>query len=172
MRAIERRALLSAVLVSVACLLAFPALADPPVHSTYADQYYDGDMYGPYGPVVCGGVTIQEHSAYKVRETLYYEEGVLTRIKVHINGSSLWTDPATGRQAVGHWGWIEMDQDLSDSTWKYVGNPLKAVVPGVGVVIQDAGLQIYDHGTGTHIKIVGTYQWNLDDFEEFCAALQ
>ncbi len=42
--------------------------------------------------------------------------------------------------------------------------------PRVGVILQDAGLHIYDHFTGTHTKIVGTYNWNLNDLDEFCAA--
>ena len=41
-------------------LAAIPVLADPPVHLTYDDFYYQGPLYGPTGPVVCGGSPILE----------------------------------------------------------------------------------------------------------------
>jgi hypothetical protein len=167
------RALRSGLGVAAAFLLvSFPVLADPPVHNTYDAFYYQGPLFGPAGPVVCDGATIMERSVYHIRETLYLQDGVLTRIKGHYRGESVWTNPATGKEAKGLWVWTAIDVNPPSADWKYVGNPIKAIIPGVGVIMQDAGLQIYDHGTSSYIKIVGTYQWNLNDFEEFCAAMQ
>jgi hypothetical protein len=163
---------LGVVVGAVLLLAAMPVVADPPVHLTYDDFYYQGPFYGPAGPVVCDGEPIMERSVYHVRQTLYLENGVLTRIKGHWKGESVLTNPATGKEARGTWGWTAIDVNPPSDDWKYVGNPIKAIIPGVGIIMQDAGLQIYDHGTSSYIKIVGTYQWNLNDFEEFCAAMR
>ena len=167
----ERRMLAGIALTTLVCLAAIPALGDPPVRNTWGGVFWDGDMYSPGGPVLCNGNNIHEYSEYKATQTVYFENGVPSRYKAHISGHSVFTS-VSGTQAIGKWVWNEFADLPWDGTAKYVGNVIKARIPGVGVILQDAGLQIYDHNTGTWTKIVGTYQWNLDDLDEFCAAME
>jgi hypothetical protein len=171
MKSAERRILFGIALTTIVCLAAIPALADPPLHSTGIFLLHEGNMGSPGGDVVCNGNPIHEHSEYKISETVYFKDGVATRYKAHISGRSVFTS-VSGTQAIGEWVWNQFNVEPWNGTAKYVGNPIKARIPGVGVIIQDAGLQIFDQNTGTWAKIVGTYQWNFDDFDEFCAAME
>jgi hypothetical protein len=167
----ERTVFVGIALTTLVCLAAIPAFGDLPVHNTFSGVFWDGPMYGPGGQVFCNGNPIHEYSLFEIRETIYFEDGVATRYKAHISGSSVFTS-VSGKEATGTWVWNQFSVEPWDGVAKYVGNVIKAQIPGVGVILQDAGLQIYDHNTGTWTKIVGTYQWNLQDFDEFCAAME
>jgi len=155
-------------------LLAATSLAAPPLHLGPFPYIYEGPMMGPDGqPIVCNVQPIQERTAWEDRLTFFYDkEGKRIRLQVHTRGTSVFINPDTGTEARATAGWQTTEKTPYDGS-KYVGLFYHVVLPGVGVIMQDAGLQIYNWDSPEPVvKRAGTYQWNLTDYDEFCAAMQ
>jgi hypothetical protein len=98
------------------------------------------------------------------------KDGNPLRTEYHFKTDDLFENHTTHAQLVGHANWREsFDETTGDD--KFRGLFWHVVVPGVGNVLHDAGLQVVSWDP-FEIKVMkGTYQWNVGDFEEICAAL-
>jgi hypothetical protein len=98
------------------------------------------------------------------------KDGSPLRTEYHFKTDDVFVNSRTQAQLVGHANFREsIDETTGDD--KFRGLLWHVVVPGVGNVLHDSGLQIVSWDP-FEIKVMkGTYQWNVGDFEELCAAL-
>jgi hypothetical protein len=163
---------------AVATALAFCLLASPPVPAAPPEkilpfeEYYEPAFMTscqPYGFSfdIWSGATF-----YGFGKWFPKKEGG-GRLDLHFKTDDVFINEMTGKTIVGHARFRQsIDFSAGDVKLEFSGLFFHVVVPGVGNVLQDAGRMVIDLETGQIEFMKGTYQWNVGDFEELCAALE
>lgn len=98
------------------------------------------------------------------------QSGNPVRTEYHWKTDDVFTNSVSGHFVVGHANYKEsVDAVTEDSTFR--GLFWHTTVPGVGNILQDAGFMIVSWDPFEVKVMKGTYQVNVGDFRELCAAL-
>jgi hypothetical protein len=158
------------VLAGVVGLAALsPVSAGGPETFTFEQYYPLGPMAScqPFGfdfEIWSGGTIYCSVKVFKDKD------GNAVRAEYHCKTDDVFANANTQVQLVGRANFRE-SFDFGTGDDKYRGLLWHVVVPGVGNVLHDSGLQIVNWEP-FEIKVMkGTYQWNVGDFSELCAAL-
>lgn len=124
----------------------------------------------------CGSFSIQDEWSEQVRVRTYYDNaGNFTHWGANFTFTDRWYNPANGKEAFGK-GEHEYLIQVPDEYVVYHGALYHVVVPGVGVVLIDAG-----YTTFTAEQAADPSQWTFHgnhqvlqqgDLSELCSALQ
>jgi hypothetical protein len=161
------RFLILAPLVFVLLALALPlsanAQAPPPtttilpIDMTFVDR-------------TCPFQLIEHIEGRQITTDFFDEEGRPERRLRHIILSATLTNPATGTVVNGVYEALTVDRDFTTGTVTRHGLRLIVTVPGMGVVLLDAGTFVTDAG-GNVVFEAGPHQLLHGDVAEFCAAM-
>jgi hypothetical protein len=117
----------------------------------------------------CGFLIVEVFDG-TVRITTYVDdEGNPTRIRIAALFEGTLTNPETGESIRGQQEliiFVDLEQ-ATEETW--AGLRFRAVFPGAGAVLLDAGRLIFDTNTGEVLFEAGPHQVFHEDFEAYCA---
>ena len=121
---------------------------------------------------------IQDIVQYGTITTWRDETGYILQLKVHAKDDrEIYLESGQGRRLLSRAnynvftltpgaGWFEDVEKWTGLFWH-------VVVPGVGTVLLDGGLEIIDFKReNVVVRAVGNHQWLEGDFDKLCAALQ
>lgn len=164
-----------AATVGVTALMATPAAADQPV--VLEDFTDSADVVIPAEIAPCDfEIRLQQEVSVKV--TLFFDQDGETRqIKVHVNGTALWSKPEGGVVLTDRWVVNEFQElppgatpDTQPLSVALVGNPWNVHGGAGGVLVNDSGRIVFDEN-GELVAINGPHEAFFDEFDDFCAAL-
>jgi hypothetical protein len=166
---------------AVPCLL---ALAGPPAATAAppARESFTWDLgVGPLGGD-CDGVPILVQSTlYGTQATHHDRDGAVSRIVLHAKTQDRIFLEGSDRAVFGHSSYTQTvltpGAGLYEGVERWTGVFWHVVVPGLGTVLLDAGLEIIDwkllsEGSSPVLKAVGKHQWLEGDFDRLCVALR
>jgi hypothetical protein len=161
------RSLTLASLVSLLLTLALPmsanAQAPPPTTTIITIDMTFVDRTCPF--------PLDEHiEGIQVTTDLFDEEGQLEQRLRHIVLGATLANPATGTVVAGAHEALMVDRDFTTGTVTRHGLRLIVTVPGLGVVLLDAGTFVID-AAGTLVFEAGPHQLLHGEVAQFCAAM-
>lgn len=163
MRATIRKAGLLGLLVAVSVVVTTPASATPPeivrIQDIHIEQTDSTSCDFPFLEVFDGRVTIT---------TFFDSAGDATSVRFHLPFQGRLTNEATG-ESVQAQQVLNDTLNLENGTETFAGLRFRAVFPGIGAVLLDAGRVVFDE-TGAVVFEAGPHQVVNEDFAEFCAA--
>jgi hypothetical protein len=158
-------------------LAPLPVSAGPPVKESFTWDFGAGPLGGE-----CGGVPIMVHGiTYGTQTTWFDEDGNVSRITLHAKTQDRIFLEGSDKVLVGHASYhvftLTPGAGLYEGVEKWAGVFWHVVVPGLGTVLVDVGLEIIDwkllsEGYSPVLKAVGKHQWMEGDFDELCTALR
>jgi len=165
MRLTLRRAGFLGLLVVVPVALTTPASATPPeivrIQDIHIVQTDNTSCPFPFLEEFDGRVTIT---------TFFDADGNPTGVRFHLPFQGTLTNEATG-ESVRAQQVLNDVLDLEDGTETFAGLRFRAVFPGIGAVLLDAGRIVFDD-TGAVVFEAGPHQVVNEDFGEFCEAFE
>jgi hypothetical protein len=154
---------LVALLVAVLLVGATPASATQPevvrIRDIHIVQTDSTSCEFPFDEVFDGRATIT---------TFFDADGNPIRVRFHLPFQGTLTNAATG-ESVRAQQVLTLTLDLPDGTETFAGLRFRAVFPGIGAVLLDAGRIVFDE-TGAVVFEAGPHQVFNEDFDEFCEA--
>lgn len=151
-------------LVVAAVLGAAPAAADRPTRTQVVfDELTINDM-------TCGFLIVEVFDGSVTTTTFFDAEGNPVRAQVTAFFQGTLTNPDTGETIRGQQELVifrDFDQ-ATERTW--AGLRFRAVFPGAGALLLDAGRLVFDVTTGEVFFEAGPHQVFHEDFEAYCAA--
>ena len=171
MKSIRCPSTLGVALAAAVCLLLSPA-----TQAGAPDKIPPFTMHIPEGPLA--SCAPYGHTFDVLVETTFHQSvkvfkdrnGDPIREEWHSKTDDIFTNSVTREFVVGHANFRET-YDVATNESRFRGLFWHTTVPGVGNVLQDAGLQILSWDPFEVKVMKGTYQANVGDFEELCAAL-
>jgi hypothetical protein len=158
-------------------LAPLPMLAAPPVQESFTWDLGAGPLGGD-----CGGVPILvDTTLYGTQTTYYDKDGNLSRITLHAKTQDRIYLEGSDRVLVGHANYhvftLTPGAGLYEGVERFTGVFWHVIVPGLGTVLVDVGLEIIDwkllsEGYSPVLKAVGKHQWLEGDFDTLCTALE
>ena len=158
-------------------LAPLPAPAAPPVKESFTWDFGAGPLGGD-----CGGVPIMVDTITYGTQTTYYDKGGnLSRITLHAKTQDRIFLEGSEKVLVGHANYhvftLTPGAGLYEGVERFTGVFWHVIVPGLGTVLVDVGLEIIDwkllsEGYSPVLKAVGKHQWLEGDFDRLCAALE
>jgi hypothetical protein len=142
---------------------AAPAAADPPT----TDILIFDDL--TIEDFTCGFLIVEVFDGTVRITTFVDDQGNPTRIRIAALFQGTLTNPDTGESIRGQQEliiFLDVEQPTRE-TW--AGLRFRAVFPGAGAVLLDAGRLILDAETGEVIFEAGRHQVFHEDFEAYCA---
>lgn len=160
-----KKALLVAIVVlSVLGAMAIPAWASRP---EVFPLYWTGtEVLGD-----CGDFELMDDYVLEGQSLLFFDnEGDPVRIRLHLKSTDRFYNSETEKEFFGESNGVVMFLDLENDQWRFAGLQYHLNIPGVGVVLIDAGTVIFDPD-GNIVFEAGKHQVEDGEFEEICAAL-
>lgn len=161
-----KKALLVAIVVlSVLGAMAIPAWASRPevfpIYWTGTEPLAD-----------CDGFDLMDDYVIEGKLVVFSDkEGDPVRAQFHLTVTDRFYNSETGKGFFGGSNGVVAFEDLEDGQMRWGGLQYHLNIPGVGVVLIDAGTVIFD-SDGNILFEAGKHQVLVDgDFEEICAAL-
>jgi hypothetical protein len=150
--------------MTVAALGATPAAADQPVRT----QVIFDDL--TINDQTCGFLIVEVFDGTVTTTTFFDAEGDPVRSQVQAFFQGTLTNPATGESVRGQQQLVIFRdfEVASERTW--AGLRFRAVFPGAGALLLDAGRLVFDVVTGEVSFEGGPHQVFHEDFEAYCAA--
>lgn len=158
-----RKAWTLAFLTTVPLVVAAPAHSASPeivrIQDIHIEQTDSTSCDFPFQEVFDGDVTI----------TTYFDAaGTPIRVRFHLPFKGTLTNQATG-ESVRAQQELVVVLDLANGTETDIGLRFRAVFPGIGAVLLDAGRVVFD-ASGAVVFSAGPHQVVNEEFTEFCAA--
>jgi hypothetical protein len=142
---------------------AAPAVADPPTTTIVIfDDLTIKDR-------TCGFLIVEVFDGTLRITTFVDDQGNPTRIRIAALFQGTLTNPETGESIGGQQElviFLDVEQPTQE-TW--AGLRFRAVFPGAGAVLLDAGRLVFDAETGEIFFEAGPHQVFHEDFEAYCA---
>jgi hypothetical protein len=142
---------------------AAPAAADPPTTTILLfDDLTIQDR-------TCGFLIVEVFDGTVRITTFVDDQGNPTRIRISALFQGTLTNPTTGESIRGQQEliiFLDVEQPTQE-TW--AGLRFRAVFPGAGAVLLDAGRLVFDAETGGVFFEAGKHQVFHEDFEAYCA---
>lgn len=165
MRTVRRLAVgMLAALILAGLATGTPAAADQPVRT----QVIFDDL--TINDQSCGFLIVEVFDGTLTTTTFLDADGDPIRAQVRIFLQGTLTNPATGESIRGQEELVIFRdfQVPSERTW--VGLRFRAVFPGAGALLLDAGRLVFDTATGEVSFEAGPHQVFHEDFAAYCAA--
>jgi hypothetical protein len=161
----RKRRIIAVVLAALGLGLfgAAPAVADPPTTTILLfDDLTINDR-------TCGFLIVEVFDGTVRITTFVDDQGNPTRIRIAALFQGTLTNPETGESIQGQQEliiFLDVDEPTQE-TW--AGLRFRAVFPGAGAVLLDAGRLVFDAETGEVFFEAGKHQVFHEDFEAYCA---
>ena len=153
-------------LTLIALVLPLSLRAVEPVSERFDFAYEAEPMAG------CGDFVILADGAGTTHVTAFYDRhGAPSRITVHGNYSGLMTNSVSGKTLVDAPSVANITIDVQAGTQTNVGTYWSVTVPGVGVILLEAGRLVFD-GDGPPVFIAGPHLPPPEAIATLCRALR
>jgi hypothetical protein len=143
---------------------ATPAAADQPVRT----QVIFDDL--TINDETCGFLIVEVFDGTVTTTTFFDAEGDPVRIQVQAFFQGTLTNPATGESIRGQQQLVIFRDFEAPTERTWAGLRFRAVFPGAGALLLDAGRLVFDVVTGDVSFEAGPHQVFHEDFEAYCAA--
>lgn len=152
------------VFVVVAALGAAPAAAAQPTRTQIIfDDLTILDM-------TCGFLIVEVFDGSVTTTTFFDAEGNAVRTQVNAFFQGTLTNPDTGETIRGQQELVIFRDFAQPAERTWAGLRFRAVFPGAGALLLDAGRLVFDVTTGEVSFEAGPHQVFHEDFEAYCAA--
>ena len=153
-------------LTLIALVLPLPLYAAGPVAERFDFAYESEPMAG------CGDFVILADGAGTTHLTTFYDrQGAPSRITMHGNYSGLMTNSISGKTLVDAPSVANITIDVQAGTQTNVGTYWSVTVPGVGVILLEAGRLVFD-GEGPPVFVAGPHLPPPETIASLCRALR
>lgn len=153
-------------LALIALVLPLSLSAVEPVSERFEFAYESEPMAG------CGDFVILADGAGTTHVTTFFDrDGAPKRVTVHGNYTGLMTNSVTGKTLVDAPSVAFITIDVQAGTQTNVGTYWSVTVPGVGVILLEAGRLVFD-GAGPPVFIAGPHLPPPEAIATLCRALR
>ena len=166
-----------AVMAVVTLLTPMAASADPPI--VWEDEFVEELPFGYLDADgewvwVCGFPVFGENTIAEKITTYLNKDGSLRRARLHLSGSTLWTNES-GDEVWENWAWTGT-YDPDTETFTQTGILWNAHMGAGGILVHDSGRVVLDVSAGpdvpgTPLVVNGPHQALEGDFSGLCGAL-
>jgi hypothetical protein len=127
-------------------------------------------MEGTVSLADCDGFQVlDDYEITMVRTTFYDNDGNRTQMLIKIDGTDTYRHSVTG-QAITMGSHFMIRNDYRAGTGSAMGMQYHLTVPGLGQVLLDVGLLVYDFQVGDYVFSAGPHQVASGDTAGLCAA--
>jgi hypothetical protein len=172
MASVSRHAILVVTVGAALCLVLSPA-----VQAGAPDKVPPFTVHIPEAPMAsCAPYgysfdILVESWFYNDMKIFKDRSGDPIRVEWYAKTDDVFTNSVSRKSVVGHANFRQTD-DVATNESTFKGLFWHTTIPGVGNVLQDAGYQVVSWNPFEVKVMKGTYQANVGDFEELCAALE
>jgi hypothetical protein len=161
---VHRLAVAFSLAAGLTILFAAPAAADPPTRT----QVIFDDL--TILDTTCGFLIVEVFDGSVTTTTFFDAEGNPVRTQVTAFFQGTLTNPDTGETIRGQQELVIFRNFDEPTKRTWAGLRFRAVFPGAGALLLDAGRLVFDVTTGEVSFEAGPHQVFHEDFEAYCAA--